>query len=253
MFTEERLEQILELLNKNGRVKVKELSELFNVSESMIRKDLQRLEAEQLLQRTYGGAILKRKFLESSPISTRLKENSDSKELIAAKAFDLISDGDVVFLESSSINYYLARLIANNTKKITLITNMSIIPSLFNNNETVKIICIGGIYDNSSGGVLGSEVVKNISKYIFNKGFVGSGGVNLTTNSAHTVSLEDGNVKEVVISNSKEAFLLVEKEKFDVDSTYRFAALEDFNGIITDSDISDRIRAKLQKLSVKLI
>ena len=37
---------------------------------------------------------------------------------------------------------------------------MSIIPSLFNNNETVKIICIGGIYDNSSGGVLGSEVVK---------------------------------------------------------------------------------------------
>jgi len=253
MFTEERLEKILELLNKNGRVKVKELSELFNVSESMIRKDLQRLEAEQLLQRTYGGAILKRKFSECSPIDTRLKENSDSKELIAKKAFELISDGDVIFLESSSINYFLAQLIANSTKKITVITNMSIIPSVFNHNETVKLICIGGIYDNRSGGVLGSEVIKSISKYIFSKGFVGSAGVNLTTNSAYTLTLEDGNVKEVIISNSKEAYLLVEKEKFDADSTYKFADLEEFNAIITDSDISERIRNRIQKLSVKLI
>ena len=58
----------------------------------MIRKDLQRLEAEQLLQE-HMGSYFKEKVLESSPISTRLKENSDSKELIAAKAFDLISDG----------------------------------------------------------------------------------------------------------------------------------------------------------------
>lgn len=253
MFTEERLEQILNILNKNGRVKVKELSALFNVSESMIRKDLQRLEAEGAIQRTYGGAILNRKFSESIPIDTRIKANLDNKELIAEKAFALIIDGDVVFLESSSINFFLAKLIANSTKKITLITNMSIIPPLFNNNETVKLICIGGIYDNKSGGVLGSEVIKSISKYIFNKGFVGSAGVNLITNSAHTATLEDGNVKELIISNSKEVFLLVEKEKFDVDSTYRFADLEEFSAIITDSDITNEIRYKLKKLSVKLI
>lgn len=253
MFTEERLEQITSILNKHGRVKVKELSEQFNISESMIRKDLQRLEADGALQRTYGGAIMSRKFSESTPIATRMKSNLDTKELIAEKALALIVDGDVVFLESSSINFYLAKLIANSTKKITLITNMSIIPPIFNNNETVKLICIGGIYDKSSGGVLGSEVIKNISKYTFNKGFVGGTGVNLITNSAHTGTLEDGNVKELIVSNSKEVFLLVEKEKFDVDSTYRFAALEEFNAIITDSDITDEIRYKLKKISVKLI
>lgn len=253
MFTEERLEQIISIINKNGRVKVKELSELFNVSESMIRKDLQRLEAEGAIQRTYGGAILNRKLSETSPIGTRMKANIDTKELIAEKAFELIVDGDVIFLESSSINFILAKLMANSTKKITLITNMSIIPPLFNNNETVKLICIGGIYDKSSGGVLGSEVIKNISKYTFNKGFVGGTGVNLISNSAHTGTLEDGNVKELIISNSKEVFLLVEKEKFDVDSTYKFADLEEFNAIITDSDIADEIRYKLKKISVKLI
>ncbi|MCM0650241.1 DeoR/GlpR family DNA-binding transcription regulator [Clostridium swellfunianum] len=253
MFTEERLEQILNILSKNGRVKVKELSELFNVSESMIRKDLKRLEEDGVLQRTYGGAILNRKFSKSSPIDTRIKANLDIKEVIAEKAFELIVDGDVVFLECSSINFYLAKLIANSNKKITLITNMSIIPPLFNNNETIKLICIGGVYDNKSGGVLGSEAISSISKYTFNKGFVGSAGVNLITNSVHTASLEDGNAKELVVSNSKEAFLLVEKEKFDIDSTYRFAHLEEFSAVITDSNLSDEIRYKLKKLNVKLI
>ena len=253
MFTEERLEQILNILNKNGRVKVKELSEQFNVSEGMIRKDLQRLEKNGVLQRTYGGAILNRKISKSSSITTRMKVNLSSKELISKKAFDLIEDGDMVFLESSSINFLLAKLIANSTKKITLITTMSIIPTLFNDNEIVILICIGGVYDNKSGGVLGSEAIKSISKYTFNKGFLGSSGVNLITNSVGTVALEDGNLKELIVSNSKEVFLLVEKEKFNVDSPYRFATIDEFDAIISDSDITDEIGEKLKNLTVKLI
>jgi DeoR/GlpR family transcriptional regulator of sugar metabolism len=253
MFTEERLEQILNILNKNDRVKVKDLSERFNVSEGMIRKDLQRLEKEGLLKRTYGGAILNRKISKSSPITTRINANSSSKELIAKKAFKLIEDGDVVFLETSSINFLLAKLIANSNKKITLITNMSLIPQLFNENETVKLIVIGGVYDNKAGGVLGAEVVKNISRYIFNKGFLGSSGVNLNTNSVATATLEDGNVKEAVVSKSKEVFLLVENEKFNIDSTYKFASLEDFDAVITEADISSEIEDKLKELKVELI
>ena len=253
MFTEERLEQILIILNETGRIKVKELSERFNVSEGMIRKDLQRLEKAEVLQRTYGGAILNRKISKNSSITTRMKVNLSSKELIAEKAFNLIEDGDVVFLDASSINFLLAKLIAKSTLTITLITNMSIIPTLFNDNETTEIICIGGVYDNKSGGVLGSEVIKSISKYTFNKGFLGSSGVNLITNSVGTVTLEDGNVKEIIVSNSKEVFLLVEKEKFNVDGTYRFATLEELDVIITDSDLTDEIREKLKKLDIRLI
>ncbi|OPJ63640.1 DeoR/GlpR family DNA-binding transcription regulator [Clostridium chromiireducens] len=253
MFTEERLEHILNILNKNGRVKVKELSEQFNVSEGMIRKDLQRLEKEGVLQRTYGGAMLNRKISKSSSINTRMTVNLSSKELISKKAFDLIDDGDVIFLESSSINFFLAKLIANSTKKITLVTNMSIIPPLFNDNETVILICIGGVYDKRDGGVLGSEAIKSISKYTFNKGFLGSSGVNLITNSVGTVMLEDGNIKELIVSNSKEVFLLVETEKFNLDSPYRFANIDEFDAIITDSNITDDIKEKLNNLTVKLI
>lgn len=253
MFTEERLEQILNILNKNYRVKVNELSELFNVSESLIRKDLQRLEREGFLKRTYGGAILNREISKGSPINTRMNINLSSKETISKKAFELVKDGEVIFLEASSINFLVAKLIAESTKRITLITNMALIPPLFNDNEIVKLICMGGVYDNKSGGVIGSEVVKSISRYTFNKGFLGSSGVNLNADSVGTATMEDGNIKEMVISNSKEVFLLVEKEKFNMDSTYKFADLEEFDGIITDTDIADDIKDKLRRLTVKLI
>ena len=60
MFMEERLNEILAIIKEEKKVLVKELSEKFNVSESMIRKDLQRLEKEGKIKRTYGGAILER-------------------------------------------------------------------------------------------------------------------------------------------------------------------------------------------------
>ena len=60
MFMEERLNEILNIIKEEKKVLVKELSEKFNVSESMIRKDLQRLEKEGKVKRTYGGAILER-------------------------------------------------------------------------------------------------------------------------------------------------------------------------------------------------
>ena len=75
MFMEERLEEILRILKKDGKVLVKDLSVRFNVTEGMIRKDLQKLEQEGLLKRTYGGAILERQTIHDDNIRPRLMKN----------------------------------------------------------------------------------------------------------------------------------------------------------------------------------
>lgn len=253
MFTEERLNKILNILNENGRVKVKELSQKFKVSEGMIRKDLQKLEKTHNIQRTYGGAILNRKIAPCSSLTSRMNIHLDSKEVIAKKAFDILEDDDVIFLDASSINFLLASLIANSSKTLTLITNMSIITPLFDNNETITLICIGGIYDRKSGGVIGSDAIRNIERYTFNKGFIGSLGINIMTKTISTGTSEDGLLKETIISNSNSVFLLIEKEKFSVDGTYKFANLEDISTIVTDSNISDEIRDKIKKLNINII
>lgn len=58
MFVEERQQKILELLHENQKVKVKELSQMFKVTEDCIRKDLASMEGRHLLKRAYGGAVL---------------------------------------------------------------------------------------------------------------------------------------------------------------------------------------------------
>ncbi|MBR1859116.1 MAG: DeoR/GlpR transcriptional regulator, partial [Selenomonadaceae bacterium] len=63
MFLEERQEKILELLEENGKVLVKELAEKFSVTEDSIRKDLAALEQDGKLKRTYGGAVVIREKL----------------------------------------------------------------------------------------------------------------------------------------------------------------------------------------------
>ena len=62
MFTEERQEAILATLHRNGKVKVRDLSEKFQVTEDCIRKDLKALENAGNLKRTYGGAILSQDY-----------------------------------------------------------------------------------------------------------------------------------------------------------------------------------------------
>ncbi|MGL5245692.1 MAG: DeoR/GlpR family DNA-binding transcription regulator, partial [Sarcina sp.] len=125
MFIEERLNEILKLLRVNGKVIVKELSKTFGVSEGMIRKDLQKLEKEGKLKRTYGGAILERKVIQNECILPRLIQNIDKKDGIANVAIELIEEGDVIFLDTSSTNYSIAIALVSINKKITLITNMN--------------------------------------------------------------------------------------------------------------------------------
>ena len=59
MLAKERLEKIKYMLKRNGKVYVNELCEIFDMSEDSIRKDLKILENQGLIERIYGGALLK--------------------------------------------------------------------------------------------------------------------------------------------------------------------------------------------------
>lgn len=254
MFMEERLNEILELLKKDNKVLVKDLSNKFNVTESMIRKDLNKLEKEGLVERTYGGAILPRNLAESTNISNRLINNIDTKKIIATKAFENIKDNDTIFLDISSTNYLLAELLSKSTKKITLVTNMVEITSLFNNPELkIEVICIGGMYNKKLGGVVGSEAIQGISKYRFNKSFIGSCGINIFDKSISNFDLEEGNTKKAIIEASNKTYLLIENKKFNFDGTYKFGTLSDINYIITENTPDNKILKIINKLGITII
>ena len=104
MFMEERLEKILEIIQDKKKVLVKDLSEKFNVSESMIRKDLQRLEKEGKIKRTYGGAILERESSYDEKTTSRVFVDLESKSRLGELVLDIIEENDFRYINYKS--YY---------------------------------------------------------------------------------------------------------------------------------------------------
>ena len=124
MFTEERQSAIEKCLRENGKVKVKELSEMFQVTEDCIRKDLKILENAGKLKRTYGGAILSQDYPLKRDVVDRRQFNLDKKRTIAAKAFKLMKNNETIFLDISTTNIELAKLLATSNMRVVVVSNM---------------------------------------------------------------------------------------------------------------------------------
>ncbi|MTI47538.1 DeoR/GlpR family DNA-binding transcription regulator [Sporosalibacterium faouarense] len=253
MFAKERLDKIVQILTREGKVVVKKLSEKFEVSEDAIRKDLKILENEGILERTYGGGILKKKFPQLIKVNERKKYNYAAKNKIAEKAFSTLESGETIFLDISSTNMILAEKIANSNIKLTVITNSIDILPILCNNKDISIICPGGILYQEMEGFVGSATIESISKYTVQKSFIGSCGIDLANKSVTTISVEDGNTKKAIIRSSKEVLLVMENRKFFYDGIYRFADVTDIDTIITEEKPSEAILESLKKYRVKLL
>src|SRR5258708_34999197 len=99
MKAEPRREQILKLLEKTGILSVGELADRFALSVVTIRKDLDDLASEGLLQRTFGGAV----FSNGSLFNSSFRESArQQKHAIASAAMEYIQDGDTVILDAGT-------------------------------------------------------------------------------------------------------------------------------------------------------
>lgn len=253
MFLDERREKILDLLHKNGKVFVKDLAESFGVGEGMIRKDLQALEKDGKLKRTYGGAINKNELVHSSTLQERIEKFSPKRELIAQKLMNTLKDGDTIFLDISSTNYIFAQNIARSTKKILVITNMPNISTFFLENSYQDLILVGGTYSKRIGGVIGIEAINSINNYRIDKAYIGSCGVNFETLRVTNFDLEDGNTKKAIIKASNELYLLAETDKFGIEGFYSFANLVDFHFMVTEEKIAPQQEKVLKEFGIELM
>lgn len=237
MFLEERYEKIIEIIKVSGRVKVKDLSELFEVTQDCIRKDLKELEARGYLKRVYGGAIAQRNYNDIKNVDKRKNINMEEKKVIALKAITLIENGDIIFLDVSTNSLEIAKELNKINKEITVVTNMIEIVLELRNNKNTKVICIGGEFNKEIGAIVGAAADRYIRKFIFDKAFIGVGGINVETGYISTISLEDGNTKKTIIECSNKRYLVMENEKFNYDGLYKFANLDEVTGIITEDKI----------------
>ena len=233
MFRNERHEEILQLVARDGRVATTELAERYGVSEDSIRKDLQQLDAEGKLQRVYGGAVALAD-LPARQVVTRVDDHADEKRAIAAKAFGLVEDGMTVFLDVSSTNLYLADLLAASDKRLLVVSNMLELLSRVAAGPNIDAQCPGGHVSSELNGLVGGVTTRGLARGHFDLAFLGTIEFDLERNQVSTFDSEDAAVKMTALENASRAYVVGGSHKFALQGSFRYARLTDFEAIITD-------------------
>ena len=232
----ERRQKIMEKIRLDRKVYVADLAKAFKVTEETIRRDLEKLEAQDLLRRSYGGAILTESTSEDLSYKRRSTINSESKLAIAEKAARLIQDGDTIMMDSSTTCQALLQRLKEQ-KDITIITNSIRLMNDFMGSG-FKMICTGGTLRESSCALTGSITSQTLEKYFVDFAFISCKGIDREKGIMESNESES-RIKSIMIRQARKAVLLVDHSKFDKTA---FVKCDDFSQI--DTIVTDQLPAK---------
>ena len=218
MLTEKRYEIILSLLKEKGLIKVTELMDSTNTSESTIRRDLCTLESKGLLQRIHGGAKSINYTSKELSFKEKSTKNIHEKNILAKYAASLIEDGECIFLDAGTSTYEIIKYLRN--KDILVVTTgLNHIDALVDND--IRCYMIGGNVKLNTK----AHAIKCLNKFRFDKCFIGTNGIDLKAGFT-TPDCEEASIKSCAIDNSKISFVLADNSKFNEISFVKFSELE---------------------------
>lgn len=251
MLIAERRQSILNHLTKEGFISIVELGELYDVSEMTIRRDLAYLQEQGLLKRTYGGAIpTEPAFFELSQ-QVKLSAFVEEKERIAHYCLNLISEGDVIILDSGSTTLQIAKLLEG--KNLTVITNDLFIVSELVDYPTINLLVAGGEVRKATNNMLGAKAIEFFSDLNATKLFLGVEGVDARSGLS-TPDLEELGIKRKMMHSANETIVLADHSKVGRNTMGIIAPLKDADLLVTDSGADEEtITAIERSLKVALV
>lgn len=248
MFAVERIKIIKNHLIKKQKVSTGLLSDLLDVSEVTIRRDLEKLEQEGFLERTHGGAVL------LSYVDEEIIENesdllfADQRREIADTAFHLIPDGDTLMLTDGMTNLQIAKRLKERTG-LTVLTNDLRIASEFAGNTTNNVIMLGG--DLEGYATYGQMVTDNMKNFYFNHLFIEVDGI--SENAGMTVSsIKKATLIQNAIKLAQCVAVIGISKAFGEKALYRVGDMSLSNKVITDSRIPDSYKNYIFNLNIPL-
>lgn len=241
MLTEERYRLILQRLQEKGVVKLQELVELLQASESTVRRDLIDLEGQHQLKRVHGGAALPgQKGLEPG-MDEKTSKNIQQKLRIARLAAAEVREGECIYLDAGTTT--LAMIPYLTADNITVVTNgLSHVESLVGNR--IRSYLLGGMMKSHTKAVIGSIALQNMDNFRFDKCFLGTNGVDPQLGYT-TPDPEEALIKRRAHELSAQTYVLADSSKF---GEVTFAKLFDLSEavLITDA-VPERMRTPIGK------
>ena len=240
MFQKERQDAILEILKNKGYVNVKYLTQKLQYSTATVNRDLNELERQKKIKRSYGGAELTEQ--KAIPLPYRYDKMRNEKRMIGHVAAEFVESGDTVFIDGTTTTQSMARYLTEK-KDITVITNNMALVS-FLSEYNISAICLGGFVQEAPSMLNGEQTVINARMYHADKMFFSSGSILLDGRigaSGYALLLD------TMVKNSDKVFFLVDHDKIDVPVKKYLFDLEFVDYVISDYDFPMQTKTKFPK------
>lgn len=251
MFAVERQKKIMELLESEGAVWVNKLSTELKVTEETVRRDLEKLEKQEMLLRTHGGAVPFAQSNNELSLEKRKKINTDIKVKLAKEAVKNILSGDTIFLDASTTTFYIAKEVKD-IKNITVVTNSLRVINELAGKPDINVIGIGGTVSGNQSFV-GSLAQNEIRKCFFaNKMFFSSRGVTAEAGILESNEQECG-VKQCMLKNSTKKYYLCDKSKIGRIGFTKLADFSEIDSVICEGKLSKEFTDILNEEKVEII
>lgn len=251
MLAIERKNAILETLQKEQRVLVSELSQKYGVTEETIRRDLEKLEKEGFVKKTYGGAVLNENTNIEMPLRTREKQNRREKQTIAKLVASMIGEGDSIILDSSSTSLMVAQELKD-YRKLTVITNSLEVLLELSKSKGVQVISTGGVLNGSTLSLVGRNAEKTLENFYVDKAIVSCEGLDIKRGATDS-SEADAELKKSMISCAKKLILAADSTKLGKISFSKVIDLRKGDVLVTDALPDETWRGRLTEIGVEVV
>jgi DeoR family transcriptional regulator of aga operon len=250
VLNEERRRAILDIVNQEGRVLVKNIAPRFNTSQVTIRKDLEILHNHGLVHRTHGGALhVRAESLLDPSLREKEKLHPKEKQKIAAIAASLVKEGQSVVLDSGTTTTLIGRALRQ-FRRLTVITNaVNIAADLAGSN--VEVVLTGGILRENSFSVVGplaEDTLRHLSADIL---FLGVDGFDVRFGLT-TPNMLEAKVNRVMVEIARRIVVVCDSSKFGRRSLSLIAPRSVVHQTITDSRIPKTDRHALEEAGIEV-
>ena len=235
----QRRSEIVEAVQSNGVTSVRELAAQLNVSESTIRRDLRLLDRNGELTRTYGGAVITSRHERNGngkpeqPFSTVIGADSvpwNNKDRMAARAAELVPDDSVVLLDIGVTTALLARHLRGRT--ITVITsNLGVLDEL-RDDETVRLILLGGVLRRNYQTLVGSLAEAALAQISADMVFLSCTGIRANGQVVDDMAVE-APIKAAMFQAAERRVLFADEERFPGHGSFRLCSVTDVDVLVT--------------------
>ena len=252
MLTLERQNMILDILKRDKAVTIAKLSDFLSTSATNIRRDLEKMEKQHIVKRTYGGAVLiEEGFNVEIPLAVREVKYREVKNRIARAAARLVGDDDTIFIDASTTTKEMTGFFRDKSN-LTVITNGIRAITDLAEAENITVYSLPGKLRKQALSLVGPQAESHISDYWASKLFFSCTGLCIG-HGAMDYSDEEAEIRKKMMDTCQKIILLCDHTKFDLPAFYRICPFSRIDVLITDRPLTEEWETLLTQNGIEII